>query len=182
MSETALPLTPGSWTVDPVHSDVTFSVRHLGLAKVRGRFNDFSGTVVVGEDLASTTVTAEIDLSSVDTHNPDRDAHLKSSDFFDVESNRTMTFRSTSIEGGGDTYTLNGELTVGGTTGPVSFEVEFFGTETFPVDQSTRAGFAATTTLSRSEFGISFDVPIGPEKMVIGDKVSIELDIQLIAP
>jgi polyisoprenoid-binding protein YceI len=77
---------------------------------------------------------------------------------------------------------MEGELTVGGVTGPVSLEVEFFGSETFPVDQSTRAGFSATTTLSRSDFGISFDVPIGPEKMVIGDKVSVELDIQLVAP
>jgi polyisoprenoid-binding protein YceI len=179
---TVLPLAAGTWTIDPVHSDVTFSVRHLGLAKVRGRFNDFGGTVAIGDDLASTQVDAEIDLSSVDTHNPDRDTHLKSSDFFDIESNRTMSFRSTSIEGEGDTYTMEGELTVGGVTGPVSLEVEFFGSETFPVDQSTRAGFSATTTLSRSDFGISFDVPIGPEKMVIGDKVSVELDIQLVAP
>jgi polyisoprenoid-binding protein YceI len=182
MSTTALPLASGTWTVDPVHSDITFSVRHLGLAKVRGRFNEFSGTVTVGDDLASTSVTAEIDLESVDTHNPDRDAHLKSSDFFDIESNRTMTFRSTKIEGDGDNFTLEGELTVAGTTGPVSLDVEFLGTETFPVDQSTRAGFSASTTLSRSDFGITYDIPLGGDRMVIGDKVSLELDIQLIAP
>jgi polyisoprenoid-binding protein YceI len=182
MSTTALPLASGTWTIDPVHSDVTFSVRHLGLAKVRGRFNDFSGNVVVGEDLASTAVTAEIDLESVDTHNPDRDNHLKSSDFFDIEANRVMTFRSTGVRGDGDSYTMDGELTVAGTTSPVSLDVEFFGTETFPADQSTRAGFTATTTLSRADLGITYDVPLGADKMVIGDKVSIELDIQLIAP
>ena len=179
---TDLPLPSGTWTIDPVHSDVTFSVRHLGLAKIRGRFNEFSGTVTVGENLASTVVTAEIDLASVDTHNPDRDNHLKSSDFFDVETNRTMTFRSTEVKSEGDDYTMDGELTVAGTTGLVSLEVEFLGTETFPVDQSTRAGFSATTTVSRSDLGITYDIPLGGDRMVIGDKVGIELDIQLIAP
>lgn len=179
---TTLPLTTGEWAIDPVHSTVNFSVRHLGLAKVRGQFTDFSGAVTVGTDLASTTVQADIALDSVDTGNPDRDGHLRSVDFFDAETNRAMTFRSTAISGEGTDYELVGDLTIGSTTKSVMLEVEFFGVEDYPMDDSTRAGFSATTTISRSEFGIEFDIPLGGDKVAIGDKVKVELDVQIIAP
>ncbi len=179
---TTLPLGVGTWTADPSHTMVGFTVRHLGLSKVRGRFDGVTATLVVGADLASTSVTATVDMSTVVTGNPDRDAHLKSSDFFDAESNPTMTFTSTSISGQGDEYVMAGDLTINGVTRPIEFDVEFFGTSVFPMDQSTRAGFSATSTLSRKDFGIEFNVPLGGDKVMISDKVAIELDVQLVAP
>jgi len=179
---TTLPLATGTWTADPNHSTVGFTVRHLGLSKVRGRFEDVTATLVVGRDLASTSVTAEIDMASVSTGNADRDAHLASSDFFNAEKNPKMTFRSTSIEGSGEEYTLIGDLTLNGITKPVELEVEFFGTSIFPVDQSTHAGFTATGSLSRKDYGIEFNMALGGDKVMISDKVNLELDVQLVAP
>lgn len=182
LTDQTIPLATGTWTIDPVHSAVTFSVRHLGLAKVRGRFNEFSGSVTVGETVADTVVAAEIDLSSVDTNNADRDAHLLGSDFFDAATHPKMSFTSTGVAGAAGEYSLDGHLTINGVTKPVSLDVEFFGAETFPLDGSLRAGFAASGSISRSEFGVSFEIPMGADKVAIGDKVSIELDIQLVAP
>ena len=179
---TTLPLTSGTWTADPAHTTVGFVVRHLGLSKVRGRFDGVAASLEVGADLADTTVTAEVQLGTVTTGNPDRDAHLTSSEFFNAETNPTMTFRSTSISGDGESYTLVGDLTLNGITQPVELDVEFFGTSVFPMDQSTRAGFAATGSISRKDFGIEWDVPLGGDKMMIGDKVALELDVQLVAP
>jgi polyisoprenoid-binding protein YceI len=177
-----LPLTSGRWTIDPSHSDVGFTVRHLGLAKVRGRFGDVSGSVEISDDVRATKVEADIALSSVATGNADRDGHLLSSDFFNVESNPMMTFRSTSVTGQAEDYTLAGELTINGVTRPIELDVEFFGTTEHPMDQSTRAGFTATGELSRKNFGIEFNVPLGGDKVMISDKVVLELDVQLVAP
>ncbi|MCB0994359.1 MAG: polyisoprenoid-binding protein [Acidimicrobiales bacterium] len=182
MTTTVLPLTTGTWTADIAHSSVEFTVRHLGLAKVRGRFNSFSTNVVVADDLAASSVHADIDLSSIDTNNADRDAHLRSTDFFGVEANPTMSFRSTAIVGSGDDYTVTGDLSINGVTRPVELSVEFLGSETYPMDGTLRAGFSATGSISRKEFGIQFDIPLGADKMAIGDKVNIELEIQLVAP
>ena len=181
-TSTTLPLAAGTWTADAHHSNVGFSVRHLGLSKVRGRFEDVEASVVVGTDLSSTSVTAEIAMASVSTGNTDRDAHLASSDFFNAETNPKMSFRSTSIQGSGDDYTMVGDLTVNGITKPVELDVEFFGTSVFPMDQSTRAGFTATGSLSRKDFGIEFNMALGGDKVMISDKVALELDIQLVAP
>jgi polyisoprenoid-binding protein YceI len=179
---TALPLAPGRWALDKNHSGVFFVVRHLGLSNVRGRFDTFDGTLDIGPDLDAVVVTAEVDLSSVDTNNADRDAHLRSTDFFDTDQNPVMSFRSTSITGAGENYELAGELTIAGTTKPVTFDVEFNGTETFPGDQSTHAGFSATGQIKRSDYGIDFGIIAGAEKLMLGDKVKIELDLQFIAP
>ncbi len=179
---TALPLAAGTWTADPFHSNVGFTVRHLGLSKVRGRFDGVSTTVVVGDDLASTSVSAEIELGTVSTGNADRDAHLAGSDFFNADTNPKMSFRSTSITGSDEEYTLVGDLTLNGVTKPVELDVEFFGTSVFPVDQSTHAGFTATGSLSRKDFGIEFNMALGGDKVMISDKVALELDIQLVAP
>ncbi len=177
-----LPLTAGRWTIDPHHTDVGFTVRHLGLSKVRGRFGDVSGSVEIGDDLDATRVEAVIVLSSVATGNADRDGHLLSSDFFDAATNPTMTFRSTGVSGQAEDYTLTGDLTINGVTRPVTLDVEFFGTSEFPMDQSTRAGFTATGELSRKDFGIEFNMPLGGDKVMISDKVALELDVQLVAP
>ncbi len=177
-----LPLTPGRWTIDPAHTDVGFSVRHLGLAKVRGRFADVTGTVEIGSDIGDTRVDAEIALASVWTGNADRDAHLRSSDFFHADTNPTMTFRSTGVTGGDEDHTLVGELTINAITRPIELDVEFFGTSEFPMDRSLRAGFSASGELSRKDFGIEFNVPLGGDKVMISDKVVLALDVQLVAP
>ena len=181
-TSTSIPLAPGAWAVDKNHSGVFFVVRHLGLSNVRGRFDGFDATLEVGSDLSSVSVSADVDMSSVDTNNPDRDAHLRSTDFFDTASNPEMKFRSTSITGQGENYELAGDLTIAGITKPVTFDVEFNGTETFPGDQSTHAGFTATGQIRRSDFGIDFGIIPGAEKLMLGDKVKIELDLQFVAP
>ena len=181
-TSTTLPLQAGTWSIDPSHSTVEFTVRHLGLAKVRGRFNGFDARLQVGSDLAGTSLAADVDLSSVDTNNADRDGHLLSTDFFDAESHPRMTLTSTSISGEGDTYTVVGDLSINGATHPIELDVEFFGTEVFPMDQSTRGGFSATGTLSRKEYGIEFNVPLGADKVMISDSVKIELEVQLVCP
>ncbi len=179
---TGLPLRTGDWALDPNHSSVGFVVRHLGLSNVRGRFNHFDASLHVGESLADVRVAASIDMSSVDTNQPDRDAHLRSTDFFDTDRHPQMRFVSTSIEGRGDEYELRGDLTINGVTKPLTLDVEFFGTEVHPGDQRTHAGFAATGTIRRSDFGIDFGLSLGGEKILLGDKIKIELDLQLIEP
>jgi polyisoprenoid-binding protein YceI len=158
-------------------------VRHLGLAKVRGSFATFDSTLTVGDDLATTAVRATIDVSSVDTANADRDAHLRTTDFFDAETHPTMEFTSTQIAGTPEAgYRLVGDLALHGVTRPVELDVEFFGTSVFPMDQSERAGFTATGSISRKDFGIEFNVPLGGDKFMVSDTVNIELNIQLVAP
>ncbi|HET6950351.1 MAG TPA: YceI family protein [Acidimicrobiales bacterium] len=179
---TALPLASGTWTVDPTHSGVHFKVRHLGITNVRGRFNDFTATLAVGQTLDDVAVTASIDVSSVDTNQADRDAHLKSTDFFSADTHPTITFRSTKITGGGGEYQMDGDLTINGVTRPVSLPVEFSGVETYPIDGSTHAGFTAETQIARSDYGIDFNMPLGVEKLALGEKIRIELDLQFVAP
>ena len=178
----SLPLSPGHWSLDHNHSAVHFVIRHLGLSNVRGRFARFEAGVDVGTSLDDVHVTAEIDMSSVDTNNADRDAHLRSTDFFDTAAHPTLSFRSTAISRVDTDYSLTGDLTINGVTRPVTLDVEFFGTEVFPADQSTHAGFAATTTIRRSEFGIDFGLSLGGDKVLLGDKVKVELDLQFVAP
>lgn len=176
-----LPLAPGRWELDKNHSTVGFSIRHLGVSKVRGRFSDFTAEVVVGTDLASTSVTAEIDLASIDTGNPDRDAHVRASDMLDVANRPTMSFRSTQITQSRDRYALEGELTIGGITQPITLDVEFGGIETFP-GGPRHAGFEATGQLRRSDYGLDLSLPPGVGGVLLADVVKIELDIQLIEP
>lgn len=177
-----LPLTPGTYALDTYHSGVNFRVRHLGLSTVRGRFDTFDASLVVGESLGDIAVTAEIDLASVDTNNADRDAHLASTDFFNVESHPKMTFASTSVDGNGSEYEMAGDLTINGVTKPVTLDVEFNGVETFPMDGSKHVGFEATTEIKRSDFGIDFNATLGADKVLLGEKVKVELDIQFVAP
>ena len=121
-------------------------------------------------------------MGTVSTGNADRDAHLASSDFFNADTNPLMTFVSTRSAAGDEQFTLVGDLTINGITKTVELDVEFFGTSVFPMDQSTRAGFSATGSISRKEFGIDFNVPLGGDKVMISDKVALELDVQLVAP
>ena len=164
----------GTWTIDPSHSEVGFTVRHL-MTKVRGQFEKFEGTVTTGEALSDTKAEATIDLNSVNTRDAQRDGHLRSADFFDVEKSGPMTFVSTSFDGS----SAKGELTIKGVTNVVELDVEFLGIDTDAYG-NTRIGFEATTEISRKEFGIDFNVPLDGGKLLVGDKVSIELSIQAI--
>lgn len=177
-----LPLRQGHWALDPNHSAVHFVVRHLGLSNVRGRFDSFDAGLDVGPTLDDVRVTADIDMASVDTNNADRDAHLRSTDFFDTESHPTMSFRSTRVEADGDEYRLHGDLTINGVTRPVTLDVEFFGTEVFPGDQRSHAGFEGRTTIKRSDFGIDFGLALGGDKVMLGDKIKVDLDLQFVEP
>jgi polyisoprenoid-binding protein YceI len=169
-------LTTGTWNIDPAHSEVSFAIRHL-MSKVRGSFTDFSGQVVIGDDLASSTATAEIKLTSVDTRNADRDAHLKSAEIFDAANHPMMTFATTNVRG--DEHVVDGELTIRGVTLPVTLEVEFNGVAEDPYG-GTRAGFSATTSINRKDFGLEFNVPLQGDKVLLGDKVEIQLEIQAV--
>ena len=178
-----LPLVAGTWPVDAAHSTVEFTVRNLGISKVRGRFNEFDASLTVGHTLETSALTATIELASVDTGNPDRDGHLRSPDFFDTDTHPQMGFASTAIADLGDgDYHVTGDLTLNGTTAPVTLEVEFNGTEDSPMDQSLHAGFSARGTLSRKVFGVEFDLPLGGDRLAIGDKVAVELEIQFVQP
>ena len=178
-----LGLRTGTWTIDPNHSAVLFSIRHLGLSKVRGRFERFEANLNMAETITDTSITTAVDLSSINTNNGDRDNHLRSSDFFSVETNPSMTFTSTGITGSGDDWKLAGDLTLNGATRPITFAVEFNGLETFPGTGKTHAGFTAIGSIKRSEFGITFGLAaIGVDKLALGDDVKIELDLQFVEP
>src|SRR5215472_10306608 len=142
----------GTWTIDPVHSEVGFTARHMMVSKVRGRFRAFSGQVVTGTSPLDSSVTAEIDLSSIDTGNDQRDAHIRSADFFEVETYPIMTYRSTGVRRHGQGYVLDGELTLKGVTKqvPLSLELNGFGPDPYG---GTRAGFTATGEINRRDFG-----------------------------
>ncbi len=184
VTDVTLPLQPGHWVVDLAHSGVHFQVKHLGLANVRGRFDAFDAEVLVGSTLEDVSVTASVDLTSINTNQPDRDAHLRSTDFFAAERQPRMTFRSSAVEPGEDgaSYELRGELEINGVTRPVTFDVEFNGTQVHPGDQQQRAGFSATGQIDRRDFGVDFNLPLGAGQVVVGNKVKVELDIELIAP
>jgi polyisoprenoid-binding protein YceI len=168
----------GTWTIDPVHSEVGFSVRHMMVSKVRGRFTNFSGEIVTGADPFTSSATAEIDLKSITTGNDQRDKHLRSADFFEVEKYPTMTYRSTGARFDDGNYILDGELTLKGVTKNVPLVLEFNGFGPDPYG-GTRAGFTATTEINRSEFDVKFGLAEGGGT-VVSDKVTIQLEIEAV--
>jgi polyisoprenoid-binding protein YceI len=171
-------LTAGTWNIDPSHSEVTFSIRHL-MSKVRGTFTEFSGTVVIAEELSGSSATAEIKMASVDTRNTDRDNHVRSSEILDIENHPLMTFRSTGLRSEGGDHYLDGELTIRGVTRPVALEVEYNGVGEDPWG-GFRAGFSAKTTINRKDWGVEFNVPLQGEKVLLSDKVDIQLEVQAV--
>lgn len=177
-----LPLEPGTYDLDANHAGVYFQVRHLGISNVRGMFKTFDATLTVGDTLDDVGVTATIDLASVETGQPDRDAHLLTTDFFDAEQHPQMHFASTAVRStGDDTYALDGNLTINGVTEPVTLDVEFNGTSVMPQGEpAPHTGFYATTEIRRSEFGIDFNMPLGMGKVALGEKVKVELDLQFV--
>lgn len=168
-------LTTGTWAIDPAHSEVGFVARHLMVTKVRGSFSDVSGTVTVGDTLADSTAEVTVQLASVATRSDDRDAHLRSADFFDVEHNPTMTFASTAFDG----ETLVGDLTIKGVTKPVTLAVEFNGTQTDPWG-NTKAGFEASGTINRSDWGLTYNAALEGGGVLVSDKIALAIDVQLL--
>lgn len=178
-----LPLEPGIWALDSLHSTVEFTARHMAISKVRGRFATFDAHVIVGDSLATSSLSATVDMGSVDTGNADRDAHLRNSDFFNADTHPEMTFQSTAITDLGDgTFAVAGDLTINGRTNSESLKIVFHGTETFPGDGSVHAGFEATGLINRTDYDIVFNVPLAAGGVVISEKIGIELDVQLVAP
>ena len=165
----------GAWTIDAAHSEITYSVKHLGIAKSRGSFTNFSGEVVTGDSVLDSSVTAEVDVASVDSGQQGRDEHLRAADFFDVANYPTMTFRSTGIRAAGDDeYVIDGEITWRGVTQPVELKAEFNGVGTNPANNdATTLGVSAEATIRRRDFGI------GPEgNSFLGEQVKITLEIE----
>jgi polyisoprenoid-binding protein YceI len=171
-------LAAGTYTIDPAHSEVTFTIRHL-MSKVRGSFTDFAGELTVAEDLGLSSAAATIRTASVDTRNETRDNHVRSAEILDVERYPKMTFATTGVRADGERYLVDGELTIRDVTRPVTLEVEFNGSGTDPWG-GTRSGFTASTQVSRKDYGIEFNVPLQGEKVLLGDRVDIQLEIQAI--
>jgi polyisoprenoid-binding protein YceI len=169
----------GTWAIDPVHSEVSFSVRHMMVSKVRGLFRDFSGTLVLADDPLASSVTAEIDVDSIDTRNDQRDAHIRSADFFDAEQFPTMTFRSTAVRPARNGLVVEGELSLHGVTRTVELDLDVNGFTPDPYG-GTRVGFTATGHINRRDFGIDIDMPMDGGGVVVGDKVTITLEVQAV--
>jgi len=179
MSETiTLPQT-GTWTIDPSHSSVEFIAKHLVVSKVRGRFDSFSGTIGVADPVEESKVEVSIDAASINTGDPDRDGHVKSGDFLDVERFPQLTFRSTgSHRRDEQTWSVPGELTIRDTTKPVTLDVEYLGVFVDPWGNE-KAAFTASTELDREEFGVTWNQALETGGVLVGNKVKLEIDVQL---
>jgi polyisoprenoid-binding protein YceI len=169
----------GTYAIDPSHSEVSFSVRHAGIAKVRGQFREFAGTIVIGDDLATSSALATIAASSVDTGDAKRDGHLRSADFFGADERPEWSFVSNAVKADGNDLILAGDLTINGVTKPVELEVEYHGAATDPFGQA-RIGFSAETEISRKDFGLTWNVALEAGGFLVGDKAKIGLEISAV--
>lgn len=170
----------GTWAIDPSHSEIGFTARHAVVTKVRGKFSEFEGTFVLdGATPSASSIAFTAQLSSIETGNADRDAHLRSADFFDVDNNKTLEFRSTGITVNGQGGTLVGDLTIKGVTRPVEIAVEFGGLAKDPFGNE-RAGFEGTTSISRKDFGLTWNVALETGGFLVSDEIKIALDISAI--
>ncbi|MFC0107260.1 YceI family protein [Kibdelosporangium aridum] len=163
----------GTWAIDPIHSDVSFIVRHLGVSKVRGQFNTFSGEIVTAENPLQSTVTATIDAGSFHTRQEQRDNHVKSEDFLHVDDHPEIKFVSTGVRQDGEDFLVDGDLTIRGVTKPVTLELEINGFGQGP-DGSPLLGISATTEISRKDFGVHG----GAAGAMVGDKIQIALEVE----
>jgi polyisoprenoid-binding protein YceI len=170
-------LVPGVWAVDTSHSEIGFTARHLMVSKVRGRFTDYTATITIAPNVLDSTVQAVVQLDSVDTRDEKRDGHLKSADFFHVEDHPTMTFTSTGIREHGSDFYLDGDLTIRGTTRPVTFDLEFNGVATAPWGGQS-AGFSAETEINRKDWGLSWNVALETGGVLVGDKIKLTIDAE----
>jgi polyisoprenoid-binding protein YceI len=172
-------ITTGTWNLDPTHTEIGFAVRHI-MSKVRGKFETFEGSIVSADPISDSTVSVEVDLSSINTGTADRDNHLRSSDFFDTETHPKMTFTSTGVvQKSDESFVVNGDLTIKGVTKPLQLDVDFLGEGKDPWG-GTRVGVEATGEISRKEFGIDFNIPLEGDKVMIGDKITITINAEAV--
>ncbi|MFZ3560039.1 MULTISPECIES: YceI family protein [unclassified Streptomyces] len=171
----------GDYTVDPAHTTLGFVARHAMVTNVKGSFSDFTGTLHLdGSDPAKSTASFDVQMASISTGNEDRDGHLKSADFFKIDEFPTMTFRSTSAESlGGDDYRITGDLTILGTTKPLSIDLEFNGVAKDPFGNE-RVGFEGKTEILRSEWGLTWNAALETGGVLISDKIKLNFDISAI--
>jgi polyisoprenoid-binding protein YceI len=169
-----------NWKLDPTHSGVHFSVRHLMVSKVRGAFKKYDVDLAFDpKDPASAKVEVRVDVASIDTHEEKRDAHLRSADFFDAEKFPTMTFKSSRVEVDGADYKLHGDLTLHGVTKPLVLAVEFLGEAKDPWGNA-KAGFSAQGSLSRKDFDLHWNQALETGGVLVGDKVEISIDLEVL--
>ena len=182
-----LGLTAGTWEIDTAHSEITFNVRHL-MTTVRGSFTRFTGRVEMADDPTESRAHAEIEMDSIDTRNDERDAHVRSAEILDVENHPRMTFTATGVEeaprrrhAAQQRYHVSGDLTIRGVTRPVTLVTEFEGVSE---DQygGVRAGFIASTTINRRDFGVAFNIPLSGDRAVLGDEIEVQLQVQAVRP
>src|SRR5690625_134042 len=175
-TQTSTTPTTGTYAIDAAHSSLGFSVRHVGIARVRGTMAVFSGEFVIADPIEQSKAEVKIDASSVDTGNKQRDEHLVSADFWEADKNPEWTFVTTSITGELDDLTVSGDLTINGVTKPVTLSAEFGGAATGPGGE-TRASFSATTSISRKDFDLTWNVALEGGGVMVSDKVNVELDV-----
>ena len=170
-----------TWKIDPAHTHVEFAVRHMMIATVKGRFADVDGTIAWDQaDSANSAFEVVIPVAGIDTKQPDRDAHLRSADFFDAENHPALTFRSTRIEPKGESdFTAYGELTIRGVTREVALEGELLGTGKSPYG-FTVAGFSARTKINRKDYGLNWNAALETGGVLVGDEVKITLEVEAI--
>lgn len=174
----ALPLAPGVYALDQMHTQIGFVVSHLGLTPIRGMFTSFGGQLTVAEDVDRTALEVSVDLLSLQMSHAGREAHVQGEDFFDSANHPTMSFRSSRIEGEGDAWSFEGPLTLRGVTQPVALVASLTGRTVFPMDGKEHIGFVANGSLSRTAFGVAPKIPT----MMLSDAIQVELAVQLVAP
>ena len=168
----------GTYDIDVSHTRVGFAVRHMAVSKVRGEFKDFSGTLELAEDPTASSISVTVQAGSVDTHDENRDNHLRTNDFFDVENHPTWSFTSTAIHPVSDTaWKVDGDLTIRGVTKQVTLDATLEGVVKDPYGMH-RVGFSATTSIVRDDFGVSFNAALETGGVVVGKKVDIDLEIE----
>jgi polyisoprenoid-binding protein YceI len=176
---TQTPLPTGTWKVDPVHSSVEFQVKHLGIATVKGQFTDYEGTLTVTPD-GEVNADGSVNVASVDTREPQRDGHLRSADFFDIENHPQITFKSTAIRPlDEDSFEIEGDFTLRGITKPLKLVGVLEGTETDP-QGNERVGLSATAQINRSDYDVKFNMALGSGNFAVGEKVKILIDISAV--
>jgi len=167
----------GTWTLDPAHTYIGFTVKHMMVARVRGRFTEFEGTIVTAPDPLASTATVTIQATSIDTNQEFRDNHIRSADFFDAANHPTISFALRGLRPEGDGFAVDGELTMRGVTKPITLSAEL--PAIGPNGQGgTKAGFSMTGEIDRHEWGVSYDGPIPGGGSVIGSKVQLVLDVE----
>ena len=167
----------GTYTIDPSHSRVGFVARHAMVTKVRGGFNDFTGTFTIADDVAESGAQLVIQAKSVDTRNPDRDEHLRSNDFFAMEDHPEIRFASTDVEKVDEAeYRVTGDLTLRGVTKPVTIDLEYTGTATDPWG-NTRVGFEGSTKVNRKDWGLNWNTALDGGGILVSEKVTLEFEI-----